>query len=253
MHEENFQIEFTDLSQKINEITDMMHCRDYYTSAIYYRLFIPALFPQYDKIIYTDCDTVLCEDIAKLYEIEIGEHIIGAVADRAVASVTEFKEYTKNALNIDAEQYFNSGVIVMNLKKFREMDFYEKFCAVLRSYDFVVAPDQDCLNLICKDNVYYYEEAWNQMPIGGADNAKPKLIHYNLSLKPWHYDGVLYEEYFWEYAKKTPFYDIIVAKKAGFTLEEAKRDEEGGKKLVALAKAEADNPNNYIRSCGKKL
>ena len=251
MNDDNFQIEFTDLTEKIDEIQDMMHCRDYYTSAIYYRLFIPALFPNYDKIIYADCDTVLCDDIAKLYEIEIGEKIIGAVADRAVASVPAFREYTKNALDIDAEQYFNSGVIVMNLKKFREIDFYTKFCEILRSYDFVVAPDQDCLNLICKDSVYYFEEAWNQMPIGGADNAKPKLIHYNLSMKPWHYDGVLYEEYFWNYAKQTPFYEIILAQKAGFTKEQVKRDEEDGKNLIALAQSEADNPNNYIRSVGK--
>ena len=72
-------------------------------------------------------------------------------------------------------------------------------------------------------------------------------------MKPWHYDGVLYEEYFWNYAKQTPFYDIILAQKAGFTKEQVKRDEEDGKNLIALAQSEADNPNNYIRSVGKKL
>lgn len=252
MRSGNFQIEFTDLTKKIDEIADMMHCRDYYTSAIYYRLFIPALFPDYDKIVYADCDTVLLDDIAKLYETDIGENYIGAVADRAVASVPAFIDYTKNALGIDGDKYFNSGVIVMNLRKLREIDFYERFRRVLGSYDFVVAPDQDVLNLICKDKVYYFEEAWNQMPIGGAQTATtPKLVHYNLSLKPWHYDNVLYENYFWEYAKRTPFYDFILAQKASFSIERKQKDEEDGKNLIALAKSEAESPNNYIRTVGK--
>ena len=248
MEEEDFLVQFDDIGEKISRISDCMHCRDYYTSAIYYRLFIPELFPQYDKVLYMDCDTVAMTDIAQLYLIDIGDNYIGAVPDQAVAAVKEFRNYTKNALGIDAERYFNSGVIVMNLKKFREIGFYDVFCSVLRSYDFIIAPDQDCLNLICKDKVYYYGAGWNKMPIGGKDDAEIQLIHYNLSMKPWHYDGVLYEEIFWDYAAQTEFFDLIKNAKASFTPEMAKRDEEGGAKLIALAQAEAENPNNFIRS-----
>ncbi len=250
MEEENFTVSFEDVTEKINRITDCIHCRDYYTPAIYYRLMIPEMFPQYDKVLYMDCDTVLLEDVAKLYTIDIGDNYIGAVADQAVAAVPQFVEYTKNALGIDAKNYFNSGVIVMNLKKFREIDFYDKFNAVLRSYDFTVAPDQDCLNLICKDKVHYYDGGWNQMPIAGLNDKKPMLIHYNLTMKPWHYDGVLYEEYFWDYAAKTEFLDVIKKAKANYTPRQMSQDAEGGKKLVALAQAEADNPHNFIRSVG---
>ena len=252
MEGENFHIFFEDVGERIMRITDCMHCRDYYTSAIYYRLFIPELFPQYEKAVYLDCDTIACTDIAKLYEIEIGENYIGAVADQAVAAVEEFRAYTKNALGIAYDHYFNSGVIVMNLAKFREIGFYERFGEVLRSYDFTIAPDQDCLNLICKDKVYYYEAGWNQMPIGGRAEDAVYLIHYNLSMKPWHYSGILYEELFWAYAEKTEFYSVIRTVKENFTSEMVKRDEEGGKRLIALAKAEADNPNNFIRSVGMK-
>ncbi len=250
LEEENFTVSFEDVTDKIQRITDCIHCRDYYTPAIYYRLMIPEMFPQYEKVLYMDCDTVLLTDVAKLYDIDIGENYIGAVADQAVAAVPQFVEYTKNALGISADKYFNSGVIVMNLKKFREIDFYDKFNAVLRSYDFTVAPDQDCLNLICKDKVYYYDAGWNKMPIDGKDDKKPMLLHYNLTMKPWHYDGVLYEEYFWEYAKKTEFLEIIKAAKANYTPKRMAEDAEGGKRLVALAQAEADNPNNFIRSVG---
>ena len=250
MEEENFSIEFIDVTEEIDRIRDCMICRDYYTPAIYYRLLIPELFPQYDKVLYMDCDTVALADVAELYSIDVGENYIGAVADQAVAAVPQFCEYTKNALGIVAEKYFNSGVIVMNLKKFREIDFYQKFETVLRSYAFTIAPDQDVLNLICKDKVCYYDGGWNKMPIAGADTQKPKLIHYNLTMKPWHYDGILYEEYFWDFASRTKFLEIIKQAKANFTPEMAEKDAEGGAKLIALAQAEADNPNNFIRSVG---
>jgi len=249
MAEEGFSIQFIDVTEELNRISDCMVCRDYYTPAIYYRLLIPELFPQYDKVLYMDCDTVALTDVAELYEIEIGGNYIGAVADQAVAAVPQFCEYTEKALGILPTRYFNSGVIVMNLLKFREINFYQRFESVLRSYRFVVAPDQDVLNLICKDKVYYYDAGWNQMPIAGTVNGTPKLIHYNLTMKPWHYDGVLYEEYFWDFASKTAFLDVIKQAKASFTPQMAQRDSEGGAKLIVLAQSEADSPSNFIRSC----
>ena len=134
----------------------------------------------------------------------------------------------------------------------REMDFCRVFREVLSSYDFVVAPDQDCLNLICKDKVFYYGVEWNKLPIGGEADTLPNLIHFNLTMKPWNYDGILYGGYFWDYAKTTAFYDDIIAVKNAFTPEQVKRDEEGGKALIALAKAEADSPNNYVNTVAKK-
>ena len=246
MATENIRVSFHDVSKRIEEIVNVLHCRDYYTPAIFYRLFIPDLFPQYDKAIYLDCDTVLCADIAELYDIDIKDNLIGAVADQAVANVAAFREYTKNALGIHAEKYFNSGVITLNLKKLREINFFQTFFRVLSSYAFIVAPDQDCLNLISKNKVYYYPKAWNAMPIDGGKAKKPKLVHYNLSLKPWHYDGVLYEEYFWRYAAQTPFLQTIQKKKRSFTPEMAERDRLSGERLIALAQAEADSPHNYL-------
>ncbi|MBQ8323426.1 MAG: glycosyltransferase family 8 protein [Clostridia bacterium] len=252
MQTENVTVEFNDISDKAAQIQSVMRCRDYYTSAIYFRLFIPDLFPQYDKAIYLDCDTVLLDDVAKLYSVDIGRNYIGAVADQAVAAIGPFRDYVKNALDVEAEKYFNSGVIVLNLVELRKIGFYQTFYGILDSYDFTVAPDQDCLNLICKDKVYYYGAEWNRMPTGGADEDMPKLVHYNLAMKPWHYDGVLFEEYFWDYAKQTPFYDFIVAQKKAFTPEMAECDRVGGEKLIALAQSEANNPDNYIRTMRKK-
>lgn len=252
MQTQNIILSFHDVSQKLHKIMHMLHCRDYYTPAIFYRLFIPDMFPQYDKAIYLDCDTVLCTDIAELYDIDVKDNYVGAVVDQAVGAVVPFQEYTQNALGIQANKYFNSGVLTLNLKVLREINFSSTFCKILRSYHFIVAPDQDCLNLICKGKVHYYSRLWNAMPSGGKSGQNPKLVHYNLSLKPWHYDGVLYEEYFWEYAKQTPFFGFIEKRKKAFTLAMVKRDEESGKRLIALAQAEADSPCNYLQSVVKK-
>ena len=246
--EENFIVSFTDVSEKSALIQSVMRCRDYYTSAIYFRLFIPELFPEYDKAIYLDCDIVLRADVAELYDQEIGDCFVGAVADEVVAAIPEFTLYVKEALGLPAGRYFNSGVLTMNLKALRALDFFKTFYGILSSYDFVVAPDQDCLNLICEGKTYFYDGVWNKMPTAGQAEQEPKLVHYNLCMKPWHYDGLAYADYFWEVAKKTAFYEEILAKKSAFTKAHAEKDSRDGKNLLTLAKSEAEKPNNYYRS-----
>ena len=135
----------------------------------------------------------------------------------------------------------------MNLKELRALDFFKTFYGILSSYDFVVAPDQDCLNLICEGRVCYFGSEWNTMPTAG-EKGEPKLVHYNLCMKPWHYDGVLYENYFWDTAKKTCFYETILAKKSAFTKARANKDKRDGKNLLTLAKREAEREDNYLRS-----
>lgn len=252
LEEKDFSIFFVDVSERVKDIEKFLHLRDYYTAAIYYRLFIVGMFPQYDKALYLDCDTVILSDVAELYNVDLGDNYIGAIADQAVAAVPAFCEYTKNALGIDGKDYFNSGVILMNLKKFRDEKFYERFYSILSSYDFIVAPDQDCLNLICKGKVKYFGTEWNAMPVLGETEKTPKIVHYNLVHKPWHYDNIPYERYFWEYAKDTFFFDRILKAKEAFTPEMAKRDSLGAQKLIELAQSEADNEKNYIRTHGEK-
>ena len=174
--DENFSIRFIDVSDKLDEVKNSLQLRDYYTGATYYRIFIANMFPEYEKALYIDSDTVLLGDVSELYHTKLEDNLIGAVADEAVAVVPEFRRYTKETLGIDAEAYFNAGVILMNLNEFRKSDFYGKFCKLLKAYKFSVAQDQDYLNVICKDKVRFLGKEWNKMPIGG-EGERPKLIH----------------------------------------------------------------------------
>ena len=243
---ENFSIRFLNIAEKLEEVKDALSLRDYYTGATYYRIFIASMFPQFDKALYLDSDIIVLGDISELYNTELGNNLVGAVPDGAVGAVPEFRLYTKEALGIDADKYFNAGVLVMNLKQFREEDFYGEFCALLKAYKFTVAQDQDYLNVLCKDKVAYLGEEWNRMPIGG-DGDTPKLIHYNLTMKPWHYEGTLFEEHFWKFARRSQFYERIRGELLHYDQAKKDRDAECEKGLIALAVAEAQREDSYAK------
>ena len=63
---ENVKIEFVDLNYYIEEVKDKLYTRDYYSKTTYFRLFIPNLYPQYNKVLYLDSDVVVLGDISKL-------------------------------------------------------------------------------------------------------------------------------------------------------------------------------------------
>ena len=251
MSDGNFSIKFVDVSEKLNDLADGLHLRDYYTFTTYYRIFISELFPEYDKALYLDSDIILNGDISELFAYDLGDNLVGAVTDETVQGVEPFRRYVKKALGIEPERYFNAGVLLMNLKKFREEDFFGRFNHLLKKYKFKVAQDQDYLNVLCKNRVLYLGGEWNDMPVPDkTPTEKPKLIHYNLTRKPWHHAGVLYEEYFWRYAEKTDYYDDAKAELITYTDEKKIKDAECEKRLVSMAEKEAESDCNYYSLFG---
>lgn len=243
---ENLHIHLVDVSQKMQEVNHALQLRDYYTGATYYRIFIAELFPEYEKALYLDSDTILLGDVSELFNAELGDNLVGAIADGAVAAVEEFSLYTKGVLGIDASEYFNAGVLLINLNAFRNYRFYEKFCALLKAYKFSVAQDQDYLNVLCKGKVRFLGGEWNRMPIEG-EKTLPKLIHYNLTLKPWHYENILFKEYFWEYARKDYYYQRICGELSAYTQEKRNKDAQSEVALRALCLKEVEREDNYIK------
>ncbi len=223
-----FRIRFLQMKDRLEGITDRAENRlrcDYFTLTIYFRLFIADLFPEYDKGIYLDSDIVVPGDISQLFRTELGDNIIGACADRSITPVPELVEYVEQAVGIPIEQYINSGILVMNLKKMREVGFCGHFLHLLNTYHFdCLAPDQDYFNAMCNGKIVYLDERWDTMPPQGGEAATllahPDLIHYNLFQKPWCYDNIPYEEYFWHYAKGSPFYEEILQHKKTYSEEQ---------------------------------
>ena len=239
----NVSIEFVELNKYVEKIKDALYTRDYYTKTTYFRLFLPDLYPQYKKAIYLDSDIVILEDIANLYNIDIGQNLVAGVPDGAVQTVPIFQEYVEKVVGLsDYNKYFNAGILLLNLEELRKFRFLEKFLYLLTTIKFTVAQDQDYLNRICKGKAKILENGWNAMPMEELklDEEELKIIHYNLGMKPWHNDNILYENYFWKYAKKTEFYETIKETKANYTEEQRFNDAETTNNLIALAKKEAD-------------
>ena len=210
----NCEIEFHVMEKGLETITDRVENKlrcDYFTLTIFFRLFIADMFPEYDKGIYLDSDIVVPGDISELYNIDLGNNIIGACIDSSIQDIPEIQYYSKNAIGKDIKEYINSGILLINLKMMREKNFSEKFLYLLNEYHFdSVAPDQDYLNAMCNGKVKFLDKAWDIMPNSAKEPFEnPKLIHYNLFEKPWCYDNIQYEDYFWKYAKSSEFYDSI--------------------------------------------
>ncbi|MBO5397379.1 MAG: 1-acyl-sn-glycerol-3-phosphate acyltransferase [Clostridia bacterium] len=235
---ENINIEFVDLNYYINEVKDKLYTRDYYTKTTYFRLFIPNLYPQYDKVIYLDSDTVILGDISELYNIDIKGKLLAAAPDDAVQSVKQFQDYVERVVGTSSyKNYFNAGILVMNLDEMRRFDFQSKFMYLLGTMKFTVAQDQDYLNRLCKGRVKIIPGIWNRMPIPNEniDDEDIKIIHFNLAYKPWHFENIMYQEHFWKYAKNTEYLEQINYVKDNYTEEERFRDMEQFKKLKELA------------------
>lgn len=218
---ENVEISFIPMKEGFDAITDKMSNRlrcDYFTLTIYFRLFIPEMFPDIDKCIYIDSDTVLSADIAELYDTDIGDDLFGACADKSVSDVPELAAYMENAVGVNRYKYVNSGVLLMNSKKLREVGFRDHFLSLLTTYAFdCIAPDQDYINAIAKNRIRHLPDAWDTMPNPNApESTDAKLIHYNLFSKPWCYDKIQYEDIFWHYAEDSGFIDEIRAYKSAY-------------------------------------
>ena len=193
---------------------------DHITHATYYRLAIPTLFLQFDKVLYADIDMIFQQDLAELYENSIeNNELVAAVLDLAIDDKYYFDSQLPSSIGKTVYDYFNAGFLVMNLKAMREENIPELFNSHLHiKYD---QNDQDILNIVCKDRVqllpskynfqlnHYSNYMWHrtQSDIDFAPLFREGTLHYTFRNKPWNsLDAVAYDTW-WYYYKLSPFFD----------------------------------------------
>lgn len=247
LQNENFEISFCDVTAQLEAIYDKLPVRDYYSKTTYYRLLIAQMFPEYEKAIYIDSDTVVQGDISELYSIDIGDSYVGACHEQAMVQVNEFGTYAEKVVGVSRHNFFNAGMIVINCKQWREHCILDKFIEHLHAYDFVVTQDEDYLNLICKDRVYWLDQRWNTEIFGEIPYPieEAKILHYIMTSKPWHYRDCRYGDIFWKYAAQTAVLKEIEAVLEAYTDEERERDSISGDNLLKLAIQETNREDNY--------
>ena len=175
------------------------------SSAAYFKLLIGDVLPKHvTKVIYLDCDLVVVGDIRKLYEIAFEESTILAVSEPFVFSGQDvFKRFPKEVVeNRDSGYLFNSGVMVIDLEKWRKGNIGSKALDIAKKYkDCMVHNDQDPLNLVLKNKWKQISPIWNKLfdsylldnnsqttySLVDIKDLKenPQIIHFNSSLKPW--------------------------------------------------------------------
>ena len=108
--------------------------------------------------------------------------------------------------------------MVINLEEFRNNKIEKKFVNLITEYDFdLLDPDQAYLNYLCQGKIHILPNGWNKEPMMLSLEGDKNIVHYALYKKPWQYDDVIDGEYFWKYAKLSPFYEEILIRKASFT------------------------------------
>ena len=211
LQDENFTVIFRDVTDYLYSISDKLPIRDYYSKTTYYRVFIAEMYPEYDKAIYIDSDTIVQGDISELYDTDIGDCYVGACHEQVMVQTDVFGTYVERVVGVDRNNFFNAGLLIINCVEFREHMILDKFVHYLKEYTFVVTQDEDYLNLICKDRVFWLDQRWNTEVFGEipypAEEAK--MIHYIMVNKPWHYADCRLGDIFWKYTEKTSVYEEI--------------------------------------------
>lgn len=227
---DNFSLRVIDVSGYFSQYALYVANRPDITVETYFRLVIPQLMAGYDKVLYLDGDMVANADVAELFETQLDDHLVAACVDcdsigHCHNGDVELKKYREDVLKLaDLDRYFCAGVLVMNLKRFREKFDAKQLLELAASRDWR-QHDQDVLNMVCNQEVKLVSVAWDLLRDAGSNQympgnlyeefleaeRDPKIIHYGGKRKPWIYFDVERGEYFWRHAGKTPFYREILS------------------------------------------
>jgi lipopolysaccharide biosynthesis glycosyltransferase len=162
--------------------------------ATYYKLLVPVLLPaSLPKAIWLDSDLVVVGDLARLWDEDVLRCHALAVQDRAIPLVSSHngvRDFRSLGIPSDA-RYFNAGVMVMNLERWRRDDVAHQVMEYLLQHrDRVVYWDQEGLNAVLAGQWEALDPRWNRIanPRGATNgNGDAWIIHYTGQLKPWLY------------------------------------------------------------------
>ena len=210
------------IDAKINNknLYSLTEPKNYLTRATYYRLFVPNVVND-KKALLLDSDLVVNGSIKELYEIDISNYLIGAV--ESIGG----DHYKDLGLKQKAD-YFNAGVMLINLELWRKHNLTDKVINYMLSYPKNIRfADQCGLNAIVNGN-------WKRVPakynlttslfrdperfyIDGEElkeaRLNPIIIHYTGPSKPWQFKNKHpYKRLYWQYLKMTPFFSVIPEK-----------------------------------------
>lgn len=174
--------------------------------AAYFRLAIANILPEkIKKIIYLDVDMLVLHDISELWNTDLHDKPMGAVPDYGIMASARLMNQKHEKIGLPLNSlYFNSGVVVMDLEKWRKHGYVEQVIK-FASGNALPHHDQDALNKIFMSNWEPLALKWNVIPpifnlfvkiIFNKKFRNPALkarkamsiLHYAGRYKPWEFE-----------------------------------------------------------------
>ena len=180
--------------------------RSTYPLNIYMRLFIPYFIPlEIEYVLYLDVDMIVQADVTTIFENDLSDKVIAAVLDPRIIT---FDNSWGGVFNYEAlglpgnTRYFNTGLLLMNLKKWREQNVTEKIIQCIdNNKKFANYPDQYGLNVVLANQWLELSPLWNHFSTIDT-NEMPYLIHF-VERKP------IYQSYNYSEEFKNTFYHYL--------------------------------------------
>lgn len=152
----------------------------------YARLLLGDLLPDsVARCLYLDVDTVCLGNVEDLHDLDLGGLPAAAVPNASSGGDgrVEFQR-----LGVEGSGYFNSGVLVCDLARWREERIGEAAIAFVRQAGSrLIMHDQDALNVVLRGRWKSLPDSWNRWAVHTA-SGETRILHYTMSPKPWHAD-----------------------------------------------------------------
>ncbi|MCP9929586.1 glycosyltransferase family 8 protein [Cyanobium sp. AMD-g] len=155
----------------------------------YARFFIPEYLANVSRCIYLDTDLIVCSDLNELQLLDLHGKSSACVIDGGIDTPQQ-QQRLREKLKLDnPHQYFNSGVIVMDLDAWRQHEIQAKALSVAQdNYDLLDQMDQDALNIVLAGDWLVLDPKWNTSKGRADSNFSDGIIHFLGKVKPWHAD-----------------------------------------------------------------
>ena len=213
----NFKLTYIAPDEQLKDIEMPVGHLSYVT---YYRLFVPELLHDYEKVLYLDVDLIIKSDLSLLFDTDLENCYLGAIKHPDLHKLTQVGRYS-----IPPDSYFNAGVLLMNLGLIRKDNKQREFISLINEE--FSSFDQDILNVSCSGKVKYLDMKYNMMTklcyfvirfmtmfINRKElksaRKNPSIIHYADREKPWDYANLPYNTIWDENYKTSAFYDAKI-------------------------------------------
>ena len=175
-------------------------------SVTYYRFSIPDILCFIDRVLFVDVDMIALEDISPLWNVDLKDKIVGVVSDHVMGYAFD----KQRKLGIKSGEYFNAGLMLMDLAKWRTNHISKEALDLLVENSGFEHNDQDALNIVLENKSIFLDLKWNAQPnhLREMRVKDPALVHFCGQEKPWHVSSAHpYTKQYLSYREKTPYKD----------------------------------------------